>query len=61
MVIVKRASHDWFVLDFLQMLVFVKYSAHWLPLHNVLEPPWIVQNADSSDVYTGLQGRIWLD
>jgi hypothetical protein len=53
MVIVKRASHDWFVLDFLQMLVFVKYSAHWLPLHNVLEPPWIVQNADSSDVYTG--------
>jgi hypothetical protein len=51
MVTVMRASHDWFVLDFLQMLV--KNSAHRLPLHKVLEHPWIVQNADPSGVYRG--------
>ncbi|XP_062195137.1 serine/threonine-protein kinase Aurora-2-like isoform X3 [Phragmites australis] len=34
-----------------QMLV--KNSAHRLPLHKVLEHPWIVQNADPSGVYRG--------
>ncbi|KAI4993504.1 hypothetical protein ZWY2020_007817 [Hordeum vulgare] len=34
-----------------QMLV--KNSAHGLPLHKVLEHPWIVQNADPSGVYRG--------
>ena len=36
---------------FVQMLV--KNSAHRLPLHKVLEHPWIVQNADPSGVYRG--------
>ena len=34
-----------------QMLV--KNSAQRLPLHKVLEHPWIVQNADPSGVYRG--------
>jgi len=34
-----------------QMLV--KSSAHRLPLHKVLEHPWIVQNTDPSGVYRG--------
>ncbi|KAI5021720.1 hypothetical protein ZWY2020_058450, partial [Hordeum vulgare] len=34
-----------------QMLV--KNSAHGLPLHKVLEHPWIVQNANPSGVYRG--------
>jgi hypothetical protein len=34
-----------------QMLV--KNSANRLPLHKVLEHPWIVQNADPSGVYRG--------
>uniref|UniRef100_I1NL14 Aurora kinase n=1 Tax=Oryza glaberrima TaxID=4538 RepID=I1NL14_ORYGL len=34
-----------------QMLV--KNSAHRLPLHKLLEHPWIVQNADPSGVYRG--------
>jgi aurora kinase len=33
--------------------MLVKNSAHRLPLHKVLEHPWIVQNADPSGVYRG--------
>jgi len=41
----------YFLFFYWQMLV--KDSSQRLPLHKLLEHPWIVQNAESSGVYRG--------
>lgn len=40
-----------FILNGLVVQMLVKDSSQRLPLHKLLEHPWIIQNADPSGVY----------